>query len=278
MNLVGKILVVLIMVMSLVFMGFAVAVYSTHRDLVDVVENPQTGYKAKLAKEQQRNQQLQSEFASMQSKVSELEAAHRQSLAKLETEKEQLASEKTTLAKQEEDLSKNLAEQTAVATNALSQLKDKQTQVDSLRNDIEVARADRDENFKQVVDSTDKLNQATGELTRLEATNVRLAEQNAKAKIHLERAGVRIEAPVDGIPPKIDGIVLATGSNGLIEVSLGSDMGLARGNTLEVSRGTKYLGRIEVIQTQPDRAVARVLPQFQKGRIEKDDRVATRLN
>ncbi|HEX4129894.1 MAG TPA: hypothetical protein VHZ24_07615 [Pirellulales bacterium] len=278
MNLVGKILVVLILIMSLVFMSFAVAVYSTHRNWVTAVNDPQTGLKAKLAAEQQKNQQLQAAFASIQAKLSEIEAARRQALAKLETEKDQLQQEKSTLQKQQEDAAKTYAETTAVASNALGLLKDKQTQIDSLRTDIKEAQDQRDEKLKEVVDATDKLNQAMGEEKRLEVTNVRLAEQLAKAKIHLDRAGVQLEAPTDGIPPAVDGIVLATSSNGLVEISLGSDMGLARGNTLEVSRGNKYLGRVEVIQTQPDRAVARVLTQFQKGRIEKEDRVATRLN
>jgi hypothetical protein len=240
MNLVGKILVFLILLMSVIFMGFAVAVYSGHQDWIAKANE----YKTKLTAEQKRNQELQSEFASAQSKVSEAEASRRQALAKLETEKDQLQQEKTAAAKQLEDLNTNYVKVTAEASNALSQLKDKQNQVDSLRNDIEVARADRDENFKKVVDATDKLNQSAGELKRLEAVNVRLAEQNAKAKIRLERAGINPEAPL--IPPALDGIVLATASNGLVEVSLGSDMGLARGNTLEVSRGSKYLGRLEV--------------------------------
>ncbi|HWA98284.1 MAG TPA: hypothetical protein VG713_07320 [Pirellulales bacterium] len=279
MNLVGKILVVLILIMSLVFMSFAMAVYSTHRNWVDYVgsvDKP-ASLLGKLTVERRRNQQLQTEFASLQSKISEIEAGRRQALAKLETEKAQLEQEKNDLTARLTEQSKTYAESTAVASNALGQLKDKQTQIDTLRENIKEAQDQRDDKFREVVDATDKLNQSANDAKRLEATNVRLAEQLAKAKILLDRSGVNLNAPVDGIPPTIDGIVLATSGNGLVEVSLGSDMGLARGNMLEVSRGNKYLGRLEVIQTQPDRAVARVLPQYQKGRIEKEDRVATRL-
>ena len=41
MNLVGKIFVVLILVMSVVFMAFAMAVYATHRNWREVVVNEQ---------------------------------------------------------------------------------------------------------------------------------------------------------------------------------------------------------------------------------------------
>ena len=61
MNLVGKILTVLIFVMSLVFMSFTVAVYSTHRNWRDEVMTPDTGLKAKLDKSRSRNTQLQDE-------------------------------------------------------------------------------------------------------------------------------------------------------------------------------------------------------------------------
>jgi hypothetical protein len=50
------------------------------------------------------------------------------------------------------------------------------------------------------------------------------------------------------------------------------------GNTLEVSRGTRYLGRVEIIETSPDKSVGRVDRRFQQGQIQEGDRVATRLN
>jgi hypothetical protein len=40
---------------------------------------------------------------------------------------------------------------------------------------------------------------------------------------------------------------------------------------------SKYLGRIEVVETQPDKAAAKVLPEFKQGSIEVGDRVASRI-
>ena len=57
-----------------------------------------------------------------------------------------------------------------------------------------------------------------------------------------------------------------------------------RGHTMEVYRegatpnATKYLGRIEILSTKADVSVGKVIPQYRRGNIEKDDRVATRLN
>jgi hypothetical protein len=64
----------------------------------------------------------------------------------------------------------------------------------------------------------------------------------------------------------------------LVEVSIGADDGLKEGNTLIVYRGSRYLGRLTVLETSPDKAVAQVDRQFQQGQIQEGDRVATRLN
>ena len=56
MNLVGKIFIISIAVMSLVFMSFALAVYATHKNWRDAISNPDTGF-AKELKIQQDQQE-----------------------------------------------------------------------------------------------------------------------------------------------------------------------------------------------------------------------------
>ncbi len=63
----------------------------------------------------------------------------------------------------------------------------------------------------------------------------------------------------------------------MLEVSLGSDDGLLVGAKLEVYRGSKWLARVEILRTETDRSVAKIIPGFQKGPIQKDDDVATRF-
>ena len=47
----------------------------------------------------------------------------------------------------------------------------------------------------------------------------------------------------------------------MVEVDLGTDDGVRDGLTLEVFRGSKYLGKLEVVRTTPDRAVGKVVPE-----------------
>ncbi len=66
-----------------------------------------------------------------------------------------------------------------------------------------------------------------------------------------------------------------------IAISIGADEGLLKGHRLEVYRIAQgvstYLGRIEITATQPDKAVAKILPEFQKGQIQVGDSVASQL-
>jgi hypothetical protein len=286
MNLIGKLLVMLILVMSIVFMGFAVAVYATHQNWIDVISRPPEkatsglplGLKYQLEQAQARNKELAAQFAAIQEEVSKEKAAREQAVAKLEQEKSDLKKENSTLINQEAQLKDDLRKATAAVATAQATLDEKLKQVDSLRTDITTALGDRDTHFNDLVKKQDEFNQATAELTRLQDVAKRLAEQMGKAKLVLDRNDLKLETPIDGVPPKVDGVVLAVGKNGLIEISLGSDDGIQRGNKLEAFRANHYLGRIEVVQTSPDRSVAKVMPEFLKGRIEKEDRVATRFN
>ena len=40
---------------------------------------------------------------------------------------------------------------------------------------------------------------------------------------------------------------------------------------------SRYLGRVEVTDTLPDKVVAKILPEMQKGAIQGGDRVASQL-
>lgn len=286
MNLVGKILVLLILIMSLVFMSFAVSVYSTHKNWMDVVNNPReqaspmkpAGLKFQLEDERTRNQQLTEQLAKLQESAAAEKKALEDKIAKLETKKSLLETQDKDLVTQLGQLKDESAKQLAALTTAQTALDDKLKQIDTLRGDITSAQTQRDENFKEVVKLTEQVNARQIELENLQQIKDRLMQQLAKSKVVLERHGLSPEMPIDNVPPKVDGVVLATGKDGLVEISIGSDDGLRRGNTLEVFKADKYKGRIEVMQTAPDKAVAKIIPSYQKGRIERDDRVATRLN
>ncbi|HEY5315900.1 MAG TPA: hypothetical protein VIK18_25445, partial [Pirellulales bacterium] len=246
---------------------------STHKNWIEVAHDTQKQLQASQAETEKADAALKA----YQSEVDKEKTAQVETIAKLRQKLEGLTTEKTKLDTDLAQLKEESAKQLAALTTAQTSLDARLTQIDALRGDVTAAQAKRDEKFREYVTLQDKFNVAEADLGKAAEMNRRLIEQEAKTKTVLDRHGLSPHTPVGNIPPKVDGIVLATGTNGLVEISLGADDGLQPGNTLEVSRGTQYLGRVEVLKTAPDRSVAKVVPGYQRGTIARDDRVATRL-
>ena len=91
-------------------------------------------------------------------------------------------------------------------------------------------------------------------------------------------------------PPRIDGVILDSrppqrqGASELVEISLGSDDGLKKGHEMSIYRaGSKggpqprFLGKIVIVKTEPDKAVGQVIEGSRNGVIQKGDNVTTKL-
>lgn len=288
MNLVGKILVMLIFVMSIAFMAMTLAVYSTHTNWYQVVNNRTPapgrplGLRPQLDQARAQNTELQAQIERLSESLETERGANREALANLETEREALRQERDRLVQDERTLREENRQSSAAMEAAHETLAKLRTELASLRQDLATTQTDKDQLFDRMVALSDELFRAEGTVELERQRNLLLAEETARRKSVLDAVGADEFQPVDGIPPKVDGIILAVARDGLVELSIGSDDGLRLGNTLEVYRrgpsSSKYLGRVEVLRVTPDRAVAKIIPEFRKGLIQKEDRVATRLN
>jgi hypothetical protein len=274
MNLIGKIFVVLVFAMSLMFMAFAVSVYATHKNWRELIEGP-NGYLVKIKEAKEKQDVLKDELEKLTAQVAEENAAKRKALADLETYRKENKDDFDRLVEEKAKVEKDSQE--SVAAMSASQVNlDKMTkEVEGLRQEIRDVQTDRDKQFQKVVVVTDQVNQVKGEIARLTERQGQVNNQLAAARNLLARHNISLGET--DVPPPLRGKVLAINQNDLLEVSLGSDDGLRAGNTLEVYRGTSYLGRVQVLTTQSDRAVGKVLPDFKKGVIQKGDDVATRF-
>lgn len=289
MNLLGKIFVVLILVMSLMFLGFSVAVYATHKNWKAVIFRPQSdvkpgealGLKPQLDEAKAKIADLQAQLTKLQQAEQTEDQARRAQLAKLETTRAELKKEYDQQVLELAGLKEGERRAVEAAKVAQELLDEKLKEGDQLRSDLAQAFDDRDAKFKEAVALTDKLHEAEGTLARLTASTQTLTKDIARYKTSAEKLGVDINAPTDNIPPKLDGVVLAArGSD--VEISLGSDDGLRKGHQAYIYRKqkgqSKPVAKIEVIAVEPDKSVGKVIPEFRLGPIERDDRVATRLN
>ncbi len=274
MNFVGKIIVVLILVMSLVFMAFSMAVYSTHRNWKAEADK----LKVQRDNGKVKNDELNKQLEDLKTKLAQETAAYEQQLAKLGTLREELLQRRDSDEQRLAQLVGQNAELTGTVGATQQRLTALVEEVGQLRADIVLAQKDRDERFADVVVKTEKLHNVHAQLVRAKEVEMQLAREIARYKLAADGAGLDLNAPADGAPPTVEGQVTRVAGNRLIEVSLGSDDGLRTKHTVHVYRGKSYLGKVEILETSPDRAVGRILRPYQKGAIRKGDRVATRLN
>jgi hypothetical protein len=276
MNWLGKVFVVVILIMSLVFMGLAMAVYATHKNWKVANEN--------MSKELD---QAKAEFSKLESthnlRVEELErekTAALQQATKLEQERVALIDRNLQAQTELDGLRQNQREHIAAVKSTQDINQALTTDVADLRTRIRDEQQKRDRVFKTALDATEQLHQSAGEYERAKEENAQLTSQVSGMKSVMNANGINPATPPDAVVPTVEGVVnkieRKAGAQ-LVEVSIGADDGLKTGNTLEVVRGSKYLGRVEIIQTSPDKSVARVNPRFQQGAIQEGDRVATRI-
>lgn len=278
MTTVGKTIVVLILIMSLVFMSFTVMVYATHRNWKDLVKNPVTGLETQLANKQRELQVLESQRQEALDQLAFEKAARTEALAVLEVKRLELEEQ---LSRKEEELRLSQSEardRLRTLESAQTEMRRLKDEVGQLRDEIRITRQDRNDQVAAVRELTDRLNQGEGQLRRLRQRNEQLVSDLARATLVVESNDLNINDPIDQIPPRLEGVITAVRGTSMIEVSMGADEGLRRGHEVDVyNLQGAYLGRATIVETTNDRSVARIIPSFQQGVMRKGDRVATRL-
>jgi|YNPNPStandDraft_1061719.scaffolds.fasta_scaffold01739_13 ABC-type transporter Mla subunit MlaD len=288
MNLIGKIFVVLIFVMSLVFMTCALMVYSAHINWREVVENTQAkpdkplGLRLQVQNLRKDNDALKAQLDELTKKLDAEIADKRAQVAKLEQERDDLQRERDQLMAQVAQLTQQVRDAVAAMDAAHQTLAKRTEEVNNLRDLLRQAEQARHDALVRLVQRTDELHQAANELRALKDRAVTLAADLAKAKEVLTKFDLKAEPELyhEQAPP-VEGVVMAVPGNNLVEISIGADDGLMKGHRLDVFRlgngENKYLGRIEVIRTEPQRAVCQIVPEYQRGPIQEGDRVASKL-
>ncbi len=284
MNIIGKIFVFAVFVMSLVFMSFAIAVYSTHTNWKEEIERPADevqagkplGYKAQLTDAKKERELLTQQINDLTQRVAEKEAARDQVVAKLHTALEQKDKELQGLRGEKEKREDEREQAQAELTATRTELEKVTKTVDDLRSQVRGMQAKVDEQVDRTAKLAGDLHEKESFLEIAVERKKQLEKQVANARDLLKQHGLAIDSlPRDHVPA-IDGVVTAVADDA-VEVTLGGDDGVQTGHFLEVWRDDEYLGRVQVISVKPDRCMGRVVPEFRRGIIQPGDRVATRL-
>ncbi len=282
MTLLGKSFTALILILSAVFMVLALAVNASHRNWRDVVltgVNGQPGLKQQIETTTRTNDQLRDSEQRTRAALDREQAARRTALAALQTQLDQL---KTDLQSSEAAVQQLRAANQVLIANDLSvtqELERLTTDNTNLRLAVRNEQKSRDELFTQTLELTDQMNKLRGFKQQLEERNQQLMAQVTRFEEVVTAKGIDVNEPLDGAPPERNGkIVQIDRPSELVLISIGFDEGLREGHMLEVTRRGRYVGKLRVRNTEPDRAVAEIMKDYSEGILQEGDRVDTTLD
>jgi hypothetical protein len=284
MNIIGKIFLFAVFIMSLVLMTFAGAIYFSHVNWRDEVERrPEQclpgqapGYKHQLEQAESERQNLEAQINRLQQRVAESEQARDDVVAKLQSAIVQKDKELTGLRGEKEKREDDQRKLTEDLEKTAADLREARQQVDELAKRVAEQQAKVDSQVDRSAELSAQLAESKSFLAIAEERKAQLEKQLVNARLLLKQSGLDIDSLPKDLVPTLDGQVIAVAS-GSIEISLGSDDGLQVEHVLEVYRGGEYVGRAVVTSVRPDRAVARLIKEYARGTVQRGDRVTTRL-
>ena len=288
MSFLGKLLVGLQLVLSIMFLIFAGAVFSTQKNwkaAKEVVD-------ANLTKVSGEKEQVEVEYKAYKTRMEidfkneQNRAANSEGQADLLKRQLTAAENEAGTAKIERDEQRELAK---VSVEESRQRREEALQQREINNNLQKLLNEKTTRLKASDDVV--FNQKVSEKALQDKHAKLLGDLALYLKI-IAAAGLSTDPQsVVGLlepPPAVDGKVLETKRGGrsgsdLVEISIGSDDGLAEGHKLSVYRpqvgdkAAKFLGDIKLVYVTPDRSVGSVVLRAKNGIIERGDNVTSKL-
>jgi hypothetical protein len=286
MHFVGKILVGLQVVLSILFMAFAGAVFTVQSSWKGKADQLQANYDSL----QTQLQQLQEESQQQATKAA-ADVKAQTDIANAAEARNRLLTEQVTALTAERDAARRERD-SLLANSDINdrEAKERRAEAFSQRDVNKMLHSQRDELRNQIKQLQDTVFSKDVEIRRIVEKHDEALEELALWRRAAQVVGLKPDprelAGAQDPPPLVYGKVLDVkpdpqGSDyDYIEISLGADDGLIKGHELHVyttkDRG-KYLGKIRIVYTTADRAVAVLIDKTRNGRIERGDDVTTQL-
>ena len=271
-NVLGKIFVFGVFVMSLMLMSFAVAIYSSHVNWQEVAKKKQEDLDKLKAEEASLNQ----EITRLTANVATSEAARDQVVAKFQQALIEKDKELKTLKDARDDKLTEMQKKIADLATVEADLTRAREEVTKLQAEVRDKQQKVDSQVTRAAEIAGQLHEKESFLEIANERKAQLEKQVAQARLLLKQNGLSLDSlPKDRVPT-MNGVVVAVADDA-IEVSLGFDDGLQTGHQIEVYRNDEYLGRAIVKSVKPDRAIAVLVREYSRGIVQRGDKVTTRL-
>jgi len=273
MTFVGRILVLVITALSLVFLGVSTVVFTTATNWKQETEKLRT----KVADQQKKVGDLSGQLDAAKKDLTAAQGTHKVALKQQE---DKVAALQAELARTETEIKESREELEVAQQNArmaLQESGERKTETDLLREQkLAVEQQANQYKLRQT-----ELNDQIRELTRMletATTNANdLRDRVARFSTLLRSKGLSDDiSTIKGLesPPTVRGeIARVDAQNTAVEITIGSDDGLVPGHELFVYRlspRAEYLGKIKIISVDPDQSTARVIGTTIQGKKLKE--------
>jgi hypothetical protein len=285
MTTVGKIMTVIVLVLSLMICTFAVFSYAGRYNF-DVALR-EANKQAKIAHDNadQFYQDKQRAVAEADGRVAAVEGQSRGLREEVEGYKAQL----NTFAKRMSDAETRAAQAETTAKAAQADVLRRQADAEKLRDTLAVEINRNTDLVKRENAMRDKavafeiqVKSLTSRNSGLEGQLQEMAKDLQRLKQNLGSGGRALASGSNPPPDNVEGLVRTADAGGLLKLTIGSDSGLAKGHTLELYRlspipsQSKYLGRVRILDVTPHEAIAQPLGRL-TDKPQAGDHVATRI-
>ncbi len=281
MTFVGKILVIVIMAFSLIFLGISTVVFTT-------AKNWRTATEEQKKKVSDLSKKLNDAQAAVDASKKDLDAEKGKYDALSNNLNNQIKAQEAQIANAQKEITQVSGEVATAEMNAKTALEEAEARrkisnqilaqkdaVEKQANEFKLTQAqlnDRIRELERVLESATKHN---ADLRERVAKFSTLLRQNGLSDDITQIKGLESPPPVVGEVKRVDP------SNRRVELSIGSDDGLVVGHELFLFRQTpqpEYLGKVTIISVDSDQAVGRVIGTTYHGRkIKEGDLVSSTI-
>jgi len=279
MTFVGKILVVLISLLAMIFLGVSVVVFSTATNWQEATKKERT----KVADFQKKNSDIDAQLKQEQANLEKAKADHAAAVKLAETRIETLQNEIKQAQAEVTTAQGALEKLNQSNAVALAEAAQRRTETEQIRGQKSEVEKQANEFKIQQTDLIDKIRELERQNKTLDDNNKDLRDRVARFSTLLRRAGLSDDiSTVKGIesPPPVEGEITKVDVAGKkVEVSIGSDDGLVVGHELYAYRlkpQPQYLGIIQIVAVDPDQAVGKIKGRTVQGiKLQEGDIVSS---
>ncbi len=286
MTTVGKILVFLNLIFSLVVGGFVAFAYVARTNWVAEFKKLEAANQVLAADARTYQSELQKAQQDADARVAKKDAELKNAQQDLEAANRVAAQLRDELAKMN---SRNQHE-TALSTISNTEVQKRQEDVAQLRETLRRERETNNLLSKQNAELRDQATVAQIERRSVQDQNNRLEKQVQQMARDMARmranGGAATMARTGGKNPPsedVQGLVKNTDSSGLMTLTIGSDAGLTKGHTLELFRinrsapsQSRYLGTVRILEAEAHQSVAQPVGRL-SAPPQPGDQVASRI-